>query len=241
MRLSHISPEACTPRQSTRSFPCVCGLVLSASEHVRRRSARRVLRPRSTPDGQLCRRGRCPFETKFRPRLVSKITYPGAEKLALIAAVLEIQAHLVLTVELEGGGVGLAGLAPETLHLSGAPSREELFRLSFAEALARDLLPDGEVAAGLLPRRATVGFLRLDNRGTALGAGTERLAAAGRCRQPLPLHTADLFDELCGEPVYVGQEVGAALRTFLHLREPLLPAGREFGRRERALPEEPDE
>src|SRR3712207_9025192 len=44
-----------------------------------------------------------------------------------------------------------------------------------------------------------------------------------------------------GEVVYVGHEVGTALRAFLHLREPFLPAGREFSRRERALPEKSDE
>ena len=54
----------------------------------------------------------------------------------LLARAVELQANLVLTVELERGGVGLACLALEALHLPGAPPGEELFGLAFAQALA---------------------------------------------------------------------------------------------------------
>src|SRR3712207_5147748 len=147
----------------------------------------------------------------------------------------------MLAVELERGGVGFARLALETFQRSGASPCEKLFGLAFAEALAGDLFPDREVAPGLLPRRATVGFLRLDDGSPALGAGTQRLAAAGRRRQLLPLHPTDLFDELCGEAAYVCHKVGASLRAFLHLREPLLPAGCQFRGREWTLSEESDQ
>src|SRR3712207_5358507 len=147
----------------------------------------------------------------------------------------------MLAVELERGGVGFARLALETFQRSGASPCEKLFGLAFAEAFSGDLFPDREVAPGLLPRRATVGFLGLDDRSPALGASTERLAAAGGSSQLLPLHPADLVDQVRGEAVYVGHKVGAALGAFLHLREPLLPAGREFRGREWTLPKKPDQ
>src|SRR5215212_4390562 len=169
------------------------------------------------------------------------IVYRDRGQLGLFTAVIELQPYFVFAIELERGGVGLACLALETFHLCGAPSCEELFRLALGDAFAGDFFPDREVASGLLPRRATVGFLRLDDRSPTLGASADRLAAARGSCQPFSFHPADLFDELGGEAVYVGHKVRAALGAFLHLREPLLPAGRELRGREWALPEESDQ
>src|SRR5215212_1126470 len=149
--------------------------------------------------------------------------------LVLLAAICELEAHPVFGVELERGGVGLSRLALEAFHLPGAALCKELFGLAFAQALAGDLFPDREVAPRLLPRRATVGLLRLDDGGAALGAGPERLAAAGGSGKLLAFHAADLIDELRGKAVYVRHKVGAALRALLHLRETFLPTGRKLG------------
>src|SRR5215210_7457265 len=88
----------------------------------------------------------------------------------------KVQPHPVLPIEDERGGVGLAGLALETLELFRVTLCQELPCLRCADPFAGDALPDSELAARL-PGGTAVGFLGLYDWRTALRAGAYRCAA----------------------------------------------------------------